>query len=697
MALIGALVVVAMLGVRPITSEDLGCHLAYGKAFWQEGRIVDYNDFLYTLPSADVPPDQRPEPMAGGWYDQQGRCRFPNANWLTQVIFGGVYLLGGFTGLNVLLMLMVWVFFALTVVLMQRLGVGPLGIAFGLILIGLIAFLRFTLRPELLGYLALLGQAALLAPLMLALTTARIRVPRIIALVALQWVLANVHSYFYIGLGLTGAVALDGVARWAWAAFVEKKEAPDVLRHNARWLAVLLAAQVAACFVNPWTWRLVFLPLQTISYLGQQDVASGAGASPWALLSETQRTFLNSVQFTHAWSDFLQRGFRGDWLRSTYIVVLFVAGIGGLMALLRRRWSQVLWLAAGMYLSLSMVRNVAIGTLLMLPIALAAWRVGLSGMGEYVTEKTRQVLTVLAATAVTAACGLLGVWIATGRIYQPQFQLRFGLGVSRVMVPFGPAKWLNEHTPKGRIWTDFISSSNLFILLDPPRELPIITNGWAYPPAVMEEVIDVYRDTKDLHGLEVKAIDSLNAAADTYGMTTLLVRTDRGMPVWSQLRDRADWSLVFLDGTYAILVRTTGPDADLAREARIEPEQWDAEAYIAHAKEVEFWPAYALEAVGASISSWHWDDQAIHILQEAVDLDPQGAVAWRSLGLALASRGLRRNQQRLPGVKEDFEAAIQALKRSFSIQPDPKVQEKIQAVNALLLRVQRRLPRAPIP
>ena len=367
------------------------------------------------------------------------------------------------------------------------------------------------------------------------------------------------------------------------------------------------------------------------------------------------------------------------------------------MALLRRRWSQALWLAAGMYLSSSMVRNVALGTLLMLPIALAAWRVGLSDMGEYVTAKTRRILTVIASLVIAAACAFLGVWIATSRIYQPQYQLRFGMGVSRVMVPFAPAKWINEHVPKGRIWTDFISSSNLFILLDPPRNLPIITNGWAYPPAVMEKVINVYRDTVDLHGHKVKAVDSLRAAAEAYGMTVLLVRTDRGMTVWSQLRDQADWSLVFLDGSYAILIRTTGPDADLARQERIHPDAWDAEAYIAHAKQVEFWPAYALEAVGASISSWHWDDKAIQVLNEAVDTDPRNAVAWRSLGLALANRGLHRNQRREPGVQEDFQAAAQALKRSLSIQPDPKVEQKLGEVYDLLRQLQRRLPRVPIP
>ena len=292
----------------------------------------------------------------------------------------------------------------------------------------------------------------------------------------------------------------------------------------------------------------------------------------------------------------------------------------------------------------------------------------LAATSAYITSKTRQVATVAASAIVLATCAFLGVWIATSRIYQPQLQLRFGMGVSRVMFPVGPAEWLNENAPKGRIWTDFISSSNLYFLLEPTRELPLITNGWAYPPAVMEEVIDVYRNTATR-----SAVDNLNAAADTYGMTTLLVRTDRGMQVWSQLAGSTEWSLVYLDGAYAILMRRTGADAELARQAQIRSADWDADAYIAHAKRVEFRPAHALDAVGRSISAWGWDDQAIRLLTEAVAADPRSEIAWRSLGLAQATRAMHRHERRDRGAIDDFTSAVGSLDRSLELEPDPRV------------------------
>lgn len=117
--------VLVMLAVRPIVSEDLGYHLLYGERFWQAGEIVDQNDFIYTLPAVGDSAGERPEPMAGAWYDPQGGLRFPNANWLTQVIFSGVYLLSGFVGLNLLLMAMILALLAAVYWLMRRLSISP--------------------------------------------------------------------------------------------------------------------------------------------------------------------------------------------------------------------------------------------------------------------------------------------------------------------------------------------------------------------------------------------------------------------------------------------------------------------------------------------------------------------------------------------------------------------------------------------
>ena len=44
---------------------------------WSSGRVVDYNPYIYTLPAADTPPSQRPEPGPGSSYDEQAATASP--------------------------------------------------------------------------------------------------------------------------------------------------------------------------------------------------------------------------------------------------------------------------------------------------------------------------------------------------------------------------------------------------------------------------------------------------------------------------------------------------------------------------------------------------------------------------------------------------------------------------------------------
>ena len=83
LALIAASALAFLLGVRTLSSPDLGYHLAYGDVFLQTGWPVDSNDFLYTLPPV-LPGQRRPASGPGCWYDHQGTYRFANANWLAQ-------------------------------------------------------------------------------------------------------------------------------------------------------------------------------------------------------------------------------------------------------------------------------------------------------------------------------------------------------------------------------------------------------------------------------------------------------------------------------------------------------------------------------------------------------------------------------------------------------------------------------------
>ena len=681
--LISASAVAVMLAVRPLSSEDLGYHLLYGETFWRTGEIVDHNTFLYTLASPDAPPDQRGEPMAGAWYDDQGHYRFPNANWLTQIIFAGVYLVGGFGGLNVLLIACVLGLFTWAYILMRRLEVARPVAVCAVVLIGLIAYPRFTLRPELLGYVALAALAAMLAPTSGRVDRRLIGWRVMAGLVAVQWALTNLHSYFYIGLGLTGAVLAEAALRWVWVAAAGDRDTPSAatLRRNTFRLIGLLAAQIVVCFANPWTWRLVILPLQTALYLRQHDLTSASGGShPWLMLLETQRTFLSWAAVTEAWDSFLRHGFRGDGVRALFTVAVGVSAVGGVMALLQRRWAQALWLAAGLYVSLMMYRSMAIGTLLMLSVALAAWRRPARWAIGRMGQRIRGFLAALLGLGVVGACVVLAVLMISGRFYLRRHQVLLGPGRSRVIFPAGPAQWFNQHQLRGRIWTDFITSSNLYFLLDPRPEFPLLTNGWAYPPSVMREVFDAYRSE-----------EGLAKAVSKYNISALVARPDRVVAVFKRLRGDLDWTLVYLDGAHAIFLRTNGPDAAIARREALTPYTWDRQAFLARAMDQEIWPAYAITATGSALIELRWNAQAVEVMDKAVEIDPTYAKAWRNLGLALANRAVARSSAGDGRSVDDYRRAAKALRRCLELEDN-------RMVRSLLGDIERQLrQRLPAP
>ncbi len=72
-AVAAAMTFVALLGIRTLTSVDLGYHLAYGDQLLRTGKIADHDGSIYTLPAEGLPAGRRPEPGPGCWYDSEGR------------------------------------------------------------------------------------------------------------------------------------------------------------------------------------------------------------------------------------------------------------------------------------------------------------------------------------------------------------------------------------------------------------------------------------------------------------------------------------------------------------------------------------------------------------------------------------------------------------------------------------------------
>jgi hypothetical protein len=641
---------VGLLGVRTLTTPDLGYHLAYGDHFLETGRIVDRGLFMYDTP--DLPPDTT-DLGPGCWYDDDGSYRFPNANWLSQVVMAVVHRAAGLEGLSGLLAALVGGIFAVGIVTFRRLGVGWLGTAAGMILMAMVAYERFLIRPEVFGYLVLAGQFCLLA---------RGRVSRRAAagLVALQLLLVNLHGYFLLGLALTGAVLAERLLRLAWGRLRAARGAsPPAGSGDTGRIALVLAGQVAACFVNPWTWRLAALPVQTLLFIRQHDIAVSEltlSSHPWAHIGEFFRPFSPGVV-------------QNSKATYAYCVLLGLSGAGAVAATARRRWAHLLILAGMTAVSLSMRRNIAPAALILVPAALAACRDAVSRAAGRLGLR-RPAGATLALAGVLILAGVYGcLSVVTQRFYRDErMSVRFGLGLTPSVFPIGPAEWINAHRPTGRMWTDYNTSSNLHYFTRPHRLVPILTNTWAYRPAVMRRSLDC------THGRRA-------FAAETGAQIVVIQvgpRIDpRYRPLGRQLADDANWALVYLDSAHALFLRADGANAELACREAITPQsiRLDLGGFVRKLRSLDPISSHSAYLGGYTLSNLGWYTPAIEVYRQIVAEDPYPHRVWTQIGWCLVNRGRRRMHQTPPdhrGRTEDWPEARRCFQRALDIRPDYK-------------------------
>lgn len=645
-AVAAAFVCCTALGVRRLMSLDLGYHLAYGEQFWKAGRIVDHNAFIYTLPAADLPPGERPEPGPGCWYDQKGRYRFPNANWLTQVVMAGVYLLAGTGGLCALTAALTAGLFALTLATMRRLGVPWVVAGAALLLIAPLVHPRLNLRPEMLTYVLLVGQMFLLARPARDAAAAAIRWPTAAGLVGLQLLLVNLHSYFPLGLALTGAVFAHYLLVWLWRHVRSRGSAPAVEAARAAGrLGLVLAGQVVVCLANPWTWRLAVLPVQTLAYLRAHDIGAGAGAGahPWAYILELRPT--------------LGRGFPAGFRDYTLCAALALGALAAVRSAIRRRWSYVFILAgAGAFAVLTFRRNIAAGAILLVPVAAAGIWAPVARAGRRVPRRVQVGLLV----ALALAIGGLGIWIGVEAVRYQMFTRdgRPRLGISRVTLPLGAAEWLDRNLPGLRVWTDMTSSSTIHFFTRPHREVPILTNTWAMPVAVAAES-DEYRAGQR----------PFNAFADRHRIDAVVLRAEWSRPLFVALAEDPAWLVCHVEGGHVVLVRAAGDLAELAENLAIRPERLDVRAFIEHHRRITPAAGTSLLPAGTIFTRLGWYDLAIAVLTEETREQPSSAQAWVRLGMAHMLRGRARLTRRDRRGRDDLAEAARCYQRALQLDP----------------------------
>ncbi len=646
LAVASALVGMAALGTRTLTTVDLGYHLAYGEQGLATGRLVDHNPYLYTLPPEDLPPADRPAPGPASWYDETGRYRFPNANWLSQLAMAAAYGWGGLAGLSVLTSVLVSALSVLFLLGSRRMGLSWTASAAGLLWLGLVAHSRFNLRPELFGYLSFTTLLLLLGPLVLdPKRAAELRPPQFLAVVGVQLLFVNLHSYWPLGLFLGGALVFECLVRsFATPAHDSNLVAPRAWQRARNRSALLGFAMLLVSFANPWTWRLAALPFETLAYLGEHGVGGAPGAHPWSYILEFRQTL--RPEFPDRVSDYAILGMLG------------LAALAATTALLRRRWALLLLLIGMSAVALSMRRNVAPAALAAIPLGLAALRPCVTRLTERWPASRRDPVRVAVASALVVAAAAFSWSIITHRFYLAEGQpIRFGLGLSRANLPIGAAEFLDEQLPDARVWCDMVSSSTLHFFTVPHRDVPILSNTWAYPPSVMTDI-------RELRSLQ-RPIARLVA---DYGADAVVLNHEASAPLFRALSKHPTWELVHLEGSHALFARASGGQAQRVRDASLANVS-DTAAYVTEQREIDPSLASSLVRPGVALLHAGFGALAVETFEAVLRERPDWSEALSYLGLAYLTRARRPEG----GASADLARARDTFARAVELDPGNEV------------------------
>lgn len=614
-ACLAVAVCVLALSWHKIESLDTGYHLAYGDHFLTHGKIVDRDPFL--LP--------------------QNAVTFVNANWGSQIIMALAHRAAGPSGLIAVRTILTLVFFGGIAVVLRRFTPSLIWLAATWLLAALAGYERFSLRPELFSYAIMLPMLALLARQTFTRRCA-------IAVVALQLLWVNLHSYFLVGLFISGAF----VAADLFESFLGARSTD-----HSRTLRIrigTLAAQFVVCFMNPWGWRGAFFPIETLSYLRRTNAMAGGPtdttASAWSLISEFHSPFRYVGELINART------------MHAYYVLLAVASFGLIACLVRRRFAPMLLLMLFAAMSFQMRRNIAQFALAGAPLAFGA----IAALRPVAPVSNRWKL------APTIAIIALSLWwtigLVSGRFYYTERRItrQFGTGYSSRTFTTDAVKWLAAHKDlQPNLFVDYFSSSNTLPWLPDRFKLFVDTNTFAYKEETLAAAFDLglaNRPHADLFDREQINVALLHVGPDTQPLVKALAA------------DYTNWALVYFDPQAVIFARRIPAHIELIKTSHPTAADLDAKKWISTYDEPAYTKALSLGTAVNIPLALGYHAAAADLMREATRLAPDYHDAWYYLGISEAKLFQAAvNARDLSGMRDHFLAAKKAADIAVSLAP----------------------------
>jgi len=607
-----------------LASVDIGYHVAYGGWFLDHGHIVDRDPFLLASVAKS----------------------FVNANWGSQVIMAMAFRAAGAGGLIALRLILIASTFGAMGWIVRRETGRWRPVAWTWLMAGLAAYERFTMRPELFSYAIML---AMLAVLHRGTLSRR----GVVALTALQLVWVNAHSYFLVGLMLTGAYF---GAAWVRVLLRRQDAGVSDSHAQARVLTIALLIQILVCFVNPWGHHGAWFPVDALKSLQASSILASspdqaATDNPWSLISE----------FHSPWSHVGMRA--GSRTLTGYVAMIVLAAGASVAAIRRGRWAEMLFMVILFAMSWQMRRNIAQFAFAGAPIAVCLIA---SPTGARSRNSTLGGGASVFATLIAIA--MAAVWtvgVVDGRFYFSERRLtrEFGSGYSDRSFTNDAAEWLARQAGiEPGLFVNYNASSNTLPALGGRFKLLVDTNTFAYETETLGLAqrlgLGSERYAQSLDKLGIRAA-LIQCGADADGLIRQLAA------------DYTEWALVYFDRQAVIFVRRIPQHVPVIASNRVDSNRLDPQSWIAATSGSPLHRATALTASAGVPLALGWTERAFPLLQEAVKLAPDYDEAWINLGKCF---GIRANRARAEGrtpqqAADDLKEAIRCFETARAIYP----------------------------
>jgi len=487
----------ATMSVRLLSDPDLGSHLKGGR--W----IVAHR----TVPQKDI-----------STYTVSGND-YIDVHWLFQLVVFGIYSLGGYKMLSLLVTLLALLLFSLLFIRNAKEGIHKGLTVFLLLLAFLVLEPRIMLRPEMFTLLYL----SLLLFILDQYISGKENLLFLLPVIMLVW--CNMQGLFVLGLIV---MVVYFACRW----FTDKRV--------DRQFALYLAGAVLACLANPYFIRGFLFPFELFTRLEGDNVFHQHIKELVSLASLDKLVIKDAL----------------------FIIYAVFAFVSAALTIRRRRPHEVILLVLFLYLAVIAIRNIPLFVVVSFPVLSRS----MNGISEHLRAKGTQRYLKATGKAVFWVCIIFPLLLIPRMITNAYYlanasYCKTGLGIDPWHQPVRAAGFLNKNGLQGRI----VNSLSFGGWLSWSLQQPVFIDGRL---EVIRE--SLYREVVESWN------GNLPGLLEKYKPELVIFNYLKYYPWTAQLVKMPAWKLVYLDGFTAIYALKGSTGSNLQTDLSMLPGTYGA-------------------------------------------------------------------------------------------------------------------------